>query len=77
VVLFYFCIYNGFNFLRAYILNFDQAVIKTMKQARDNMFLVVDALKKDKSLVQLDGKYKFQFPRSRFYEDEFKGLHRK
>ncbi|WP_273127604.1 3'-5' exonuclease [Bacillus weihaiensis] len=31
-----------------------------MKQARDNMFHVVDALKKDKSLVQLDGKYKFQ-----------------
>ncbi len=39
----------------------DQAVIKSpMKQARDNMFHVVDVLKKDKSLVQLDGKYKFQ-----------------
>ncbi|WML48477.1 3'-5' exonuclease [Neobacillus sp. PS3-34] len=39
----------------------DQAVIKSpMKQARDNMFRVVDALKKDKSLVQLDGKFKFQ-----------------
>ena len=39
----------------------EQAVIKSpMKQARDNMFLVVDTLKKDKNLVQLDGKYKFQ-----------------
>jgi hypothetical protein len=39
----------------------DQAVIKSpMKQARDNMFLVVEALKKDKSLIQLEGKYKFQ-----------------
>jgi hypothetical protein len=43
----------------------DQAVIKSpMKQARDNMFHVVDVLKKDKSLIQLDGKYKFnlKFP---------------
>ncbi|MDR4947257.1 3'-5' exonuclease [Neobacillus cucumis] len=39
----------------------DQAVLKSpMKQARDNMFHVVDTLKKDKNLVQLDGKYKFQ-----------------
>src|SRR3954452_198881 len=39
----------------------DQAIIKSpMKQARDNMFHVVDTLKKDKSLIQLDGKYKFQ-----------------
>jgi hypothetical protein len=39
----------------------EQAVIKSpMKQARDNMFHVVDTLKKDKSLIQLDGKYKFQ-----------------
>ncbi|NWQ44620.1 AAA family ATPase [Bacillus sp. EB106-08-02-XG196] len=39
----------------------DQAVIKSpMKQARDNMFHVVDTLKKDKNLIQLDGKYKFQ-----------------
>lgn len=39
----------------------DQAVIKSpMKQARDNMFHVVDTLKKDKSLIQLEGKYKFQ-----------------
>ncbi|WP_160725324.1 3'-5' exonuclease [Bacillus sp. USDA818B3_A] len=39
----------------------DQAVVKSpMKQARDNMFHVVDVLKKDKNLVQLDGKYKFQ-----------------
>lgn len=38
-----------------------QAVLKSpMKQARDNMFHVVDTLKKDKNLVQLDGKYKFQ-----------------
>jgi superfamily I DNA and RNA helicase len=35
-----------------------------MKQARDNMFHLVDMLKKDKNLVQLDGKYKFslKFP---------------
>lgn len=39
----------------------DQAVIKSpMKQARDYMFHVVDVLKKDKNLVQLDGKHKFQ-----------------
>ncbi|MGG1674282.1 3'-5' exonuclease [Neobacillus sp. NRS-1170] len=39
----------------------DQAVLKSpMKQARDNMFHVIDVLKKDKNLVQLDGKYKFQ-----------------
>lgn len=39
----------------------EQAVIKSpMKQARDNMFHVVDTLKKDKSLIQLEGKYKFQ-----------------
>jgi hypothetical protein len=39
----------------------EQAVIKSpTKQARDNMFHVVDVLKKDKNLVQLDGKYKFQ-----------------
>lgn len=43
----------------------DQAIIKSpMKQARDNMFHLVDMLKKDKTLVQLDGKYKFslKFP---------------
>lgn len=43
----------------------DQAIIKSpMKQARDNMFHLVDMLKKDKNLVQLDGKYKFslKFP---------------
>ncbi|WP_147533031.1 3'-5' exonuclease [Bacillus marasmi] len=39
----------------------DQAVIKSpMKQAREYMFLVSNTLKKDKSLVQLDGKHKFQ-----------------
>ncbi|WP_394234141.1 3'-5' exonuclease [Niallia oryzisoli] len=39
----------------------EQAIVKSpMKQARDNMFHVVDKLKKDKNLVQLDGKYKFQ-----------------
>lgn len=39
----------------------EQTVVKSpMKQARDNMFHVVDTLKKDKSLIQLDGKYKFQ-----------------
>ena len=39
----------------------EQAVVKSpLKQARDNMFHVVDVLKKDKNLVQLEGKYKFQ-----------------
>ncbi len=39
----------------------EQTFVKSpMKQARDNMFHVVDALKKDKDLVQLEGKYKFQ-----------------
>lgn len=31
-----------------------------LKQARENMFHLVDHLKKDKSLVQLEGKYQFQ-----------------
>ncbi|MGD6967423.1 3'-5' exonuclease [Rossellomorea vietnamensis] len=31
-----------------------------LKQARGNVFHIVDALKKDKNLVQLDGKYQFQ-----------------
>jgi superfamily I DNA and RNA helicase len=39
----------------------EQSVIKSpMKQARENMFHVVDVLKKDKNLIQLDGKYQFQ-----------------
>jgi superfamily I DNA/RNA helicase len=39
----------------------DQAIIKSpMKQARENMFHVVDVLKKDKNLIQLEGKYQFQ-----------------
>jgi hypothetical protein len=39
----------------------DQAVIKSpMKQARDNMFHVVDVLKKDKNLIQIEGKHRFQ-----------------
>ncbi|RDU35655.1 nuclease [Neobacillus piezotolerans] len=43
----------------------DQAVIKSpIKQARDNVFKVVDVLKKDKSLIQTEGKYQFnlKFP---------------
>ena len=39
----------------------EQAVTKSpMKQARENTFHIVDVLKKDSNLVQLDGKYKFQ-----------------
>ncbi|MEW9053025.1 MAG: 3'-5' exonuclease [Neobacillus sp.] len=39
----------------------EQAFVKSpMRQARDNMFHVVDVLKKDKNLIQLEGKYKFQ-----------------
>ncbi|RHW41948.1 nuclease [Neobacillus notoginsengisoli] len=43
----------------------DQAVIKSpIKQARDNVFKVVDVLKKDKNLIQTEGKYQFnlKFP---------------
>lgn len=43
----------------------EQAIIKSpMKQARDYTFHLVDVLKKDKNLIQLDGKYKFnlKFP---------------
>ncbi|MCA1031181.1 AAA family ATPase [Bacillus timonensis] len=41
--------------------NGEQVVVKSpMKQARENMFHVVDVLKKDKNLIQLDGKYQFQ-----------------
>ncbi|MFS0862051.1 3'-5' exonuclease [Fredinandcohnia sp. 179-A 10B2 NHS] len=42
-----------------------QAMVKSpMKQARDNMFHIVDVLKKDKSLLQLEGKYQLhlKFP---------------
>lgn len=58
----------------------EQAVVKSpMKQARDNMFHVVDVLKKDKNLIQLDGKYKFslKFPYghgvvfTRMYSNDF------
>ncbi|MCM3439360.1 3'-5' exonuclease [Metabacillus halosaccharovorans] len=39
----------------------EQTFVKSpMKQARENMFHVVNALKKDKNLIQLEGKYKFQ-----------------
>ena len=39
----------------------EQAVTKSlMKQASENTFHIVDVLKKDSNLVQLDGKYKFQ-----------------
>ncbi|MCM3727847.1 NERD domain-containing protein [Neobacillus cucumis] len=43
----------------------EQSVIKSpMKQARDYTFQLVDVLKKDKNLIQLEGKYKFnlKFP---------------
>jgi thymidine kinase len=41
--------------------NGEQAIVKSpMKQARDNMFHIVNVLKKDRNLVNLDGKYKFQ-----------------
>ncbi|MEH6989357.1 3'-5' exonuclease [Cytobacillus firmus] len=45
--------------------NGEQAVVKSpLKQARDYMFHIVDVLKKDKNLVNLEGKYKFhlKFP---------------
>lgn len=50
-----------------------------LKQARDNVFHIVDHLKKDKSLVQLEGKYQFQlkFPYgfgtvfTRLYQKDF------
>jgi len=41
--------------------NGEQTIVKSpLKQARDNMFHVVNVLKKDKNLIQLEGKYKFQ-----------------
>lgn len=41
--------------------NGEQTIVKSpIKQARDNVFHLVDVLKKDKSLIQLDGKHKFQ-----------------
>ncbi|OCA90406.1 nuclease [Bacillus sp. FJAT-27225] len=43
----------------------DQAIIKSpLKQARDNVFKVVDVLKKDKNLIQTEGKHQFnlKFP---------------
>lgn len=50
-----------------------------LKQARDNVFHIVDHLKKDKSLVQLEGRYQFQlkFPYgfgtvfTRLYQKDF------
>ncbi|OSX55445.1 hypothetical protein B7H16_00735 [Anoxybacillus ayderensis] len=39
----------------------EQATVKSpFKQARDNAFHIVNALKKDKNLVHLEGKYQFQ-----------------
>jgi hypothetical protein len=43
----------------------EQTVVKSpIKQARENTFHLVDALKKDKNLIQLEGKYQFnlKFP---------------
>ncbi|MBY0121470.1 nuclease-related domain-containing DEAD/DEAH box helicase [Bacillus sp. S/N-304-OC-R1] len=50
-----------------------------LKQARENMFHIVDALKKDRNLVHLEGKYQFQlkFPYgfgtvfTRLYQKDF------
>lgn len=56
----------------------DQAVIKSpMKQARENMFHVVDVLKKDKNLIQLEGKYKFQLKFPYGYGVVFTRLYKK
>ncbi len=71
-------------------LNQDEWIIRTssgeqksvkspMKQARDYMFHISDVLKKDKSLIQLEGKYKFnlKFPMgygvvfTRLYQKDF------
>lgn len=58
----------------------EQTKVKSpLKQARDNVFHLVDALKKDRSLVQLEGKYQFQlkFPYgfgavfTRLYQKDF------
>lgn len=39
----------------------EQIKVKSpIKQARDNMFHIVDCLKKDKNLIHLEGKYQFQ-----------------
>jgi hypothetical protein len=39
----------------------EQATVKSpFRQARDNAFHIVDVLKKDKNLVHLEGKYRFQ-----------------
>ena len=39
----------------------EQATVKSpLKQARDNVFHIVDVLKKDKNLIQTEGKYQFQ-----------------
>lgn len=55
-----------------------QAVVKSpIKQARDNMFHIVNVLKKDKSLVQLDGKYKFQLKFPYGYGTVFTRLYQK
>ncbi|OIJ09321.1 nuclease [Anaerobacillus arseniciselenatis] len=58
----------------------EQKTVKSpMKQARDYMFHISDVLKKDKSLIQLEGKYKFnlKFPMgygvvfTRLYQKDF------
>ncbi|AXH98285.1 nuclease [Sporosarcina sp. PTS2304] len=45
------------------LINTNGEQVKTKsphKQARENAFLLVDALKKDKNLIQLEGKYQYQ-----------------
>ncbi|WP_153730441.1 3'-5' exonuclease [Sporosarcina obsidiansis] len=47
------------------------------KQARDNAFLIVDTLKKDRNLVQLEGKYQFQLKFPFGFGTVFTRLHQK
>ncbi|REJ20992.1 MAG: nuclease [Bacillaceae bacterium] len=56
----------------------EQTTVKSpLKQARDNMFHIVDVLKKDKNLIHLEGKYQFQLKFPYGYGAVFTRLYQK
>lgn len=62
------------------LVNSNGEQVKTkspQKQARDHAFLVVDTLKKDKNLVQLEGKYQYQLKFPYGFGTIFTRLHQK
>ncbi|MDW0115026.1 3'-5' exonuclease [Sporosarcina saromensis] len=56
----------------------EQTTVKSpLRQARDNVFHLVDVLKKDRNLIQLEGKYKFQLKFPYGFGSVYTRLHQK